>query len=95
MLSAAIPLVQAAVTAHLQSFVDPAMMGRVFGIVGSMYAGLMPLGSLLFGPLADAVPAWTLPALCGVAVVLLGVMLLPRMRSLHRQKAGFSERGRF
>lgn len=67
-LSAAIPLVQAAVTAHLQSFVDPAMMGRVFGFMGSMYAGLMPLGSLLFGLLADGAPAWTLPTLCGAAL---------------------------
>lgn len=87
-LSAAIPLVQAAVTAHLQSFVDPAMMGRVFGFMGSMYAGLMPLGSLLFGLLADGAPAWTLPALCGPAVALLGVMFLPRMISSHRREAG-------
>lgn len=87
-LSAAIPLVQAAVTAHLQSFVDPAMMGRVFGFMGSMYAGLMPLGSLLFGLLADGAPAWTLPTLCGAAVALLGVMFLPRMISSHRREAG-------
>lgn len=87
-LSAAIPLVQAAATAHLQSFVDPAMMGRVFGFMGSMYAGLMPLGSLLFGLLADGAPAWTLPTLCGAAVALLGVMFLPRMISSHRREAG-------
>lgn len=89
-LSAAIPLVQAAVTAHLQSFVDPAMIGRVFGFMGSMYAGLMPLGSLLFGLLADGAPAWTLPTLCGAAVALLGVMFLPRMISSHRREAGCS-----
>lgn len=89
-LSAAIPLVQAA-TAHLQSFVDPAMMGRVFGFMGSMYAGLMPLGSLLFGLLADGAPAWTLPTLCGAAVALLGVMFLPRMISSHRREAGYSK----
>lgn len=90
-LSAAIPLVQAAATAHLQSFVDPAMMGRVFGFMGSMYAGLMPLGSLLFGLLADGAPAWTLPTLCGAAVALLGVMFLPRMISSHRREAGYSK----
>lgn len=90
-LSAAIPLVQAAVTAHLQSFVDPAMMGRVFGFMGSMYAGLMPLGSLLFGLLADGAPAWTLPTLCGAAIALLGVMFLPRMISSHRREAGYSK----
>ena len=87
-LSAAIPLVQAAVTAHLQSFVDPAMMGRVFGFMGSMYAGLMSLGSLLFGLLADGAPAWTLPTSCGAAVALFGVMFLPRMISSHRREAG-------
>ena len=70
-LSAASPLVQAAVTAHLQSFVDPAMMGRVFGFMGSMYAGLMSLGSLLFGLLADGAPAWDASYVvrgCGCAV---------------------------
>ena len=87
-LSAAISLVQAAVTAHLQSFVDAAMMGRVFGFMGSMYAGLMSLGSLLFGLLADGAPAWTLPTLCGAAVALFGVMFLPRMISSHRREAG-------
>lgn len=87
-LSAAIPLVQAAVTAHLQSFVDPAMMGRMFGFMGSMYAGLMSLCSLLFELLADGAPAWTLSTLCGAAVALFGVMFLPRMISSHRREAG-------
>ena len=55
-LSAAIPLVQAAVTAHLQSFVDPAMMGRMFGFMGSMYAGLMPLALCCSGCLPTERP---------------------------------------
>lgn len=75
-LSAAISLVQAAAAARLQACVDPAMMGRAFGLMGSMYAGLVPLGSIVFGPLADAVPIGVLAVTCGAATVLLvGVVL--------------------
>lgn len=75
-LSAAIPLVQAAVVARLQACVDPDMTGRVFGLMGSMYAGFVPLASVVFGPCADIAPAWVLPAACGAAIVVLGIVSL-------------------
>ncbi len=75
-LSAAIPLVQAAVVARLQACVDSDMTGRVFGLMGSMYAGFVPLASVVFGPCADIAPAWVLPAACGAAIVVLGTVSL-------------------
>lgn len=75
-LSAAILFVQAAVVARLQACVDSDMTGRVFGLMGSMYAGFVPLASVVFGPCADIAPAWVLPAACGAAIVVLGTVSL-------------------
>lgn len=59
-------------------FLVPLLMERVFGLMGSMCAGLVPLGSIVFGPLADAVPIGALAATCGAATVLLGGAVLWR-----------------
>lgn len=40
----------------LQETVEPERQGRVFGFVGIVMALAMPLGMLVFGPLADALP---------------------------------------
>ena len=40
----------------LQETVEPERQGRVFGFVGIVMAVAMPIGMLVFGPLADAVP---------------------------------------
>lgn len=72
-LSFVIPAAQSAATTILQEESDPAMMGRVFGLMGSLYAGLMPLGSALFGPLADVVPMGMLPVGCGILLLGVGV----------------------
>jgi DHA3 family macrolide efflux protein-like MFS transporter len=40
----------------LQETVEPERQGRVFGFVGIVMAVAMPLGMVLFGPLADALP---------------------------------------
>jgi DHA3 family macrolide efflux protein-like MFS transporter len=39
----------------LQEQVEPAYMGRVFGILSMIFTSVMPLGMLLFGPLADRI----------------------------------------
>jgi DHA3 family macrolide efflux protein-like MFS transporter len=40
----------------LQETVEPERQGRVFGFVGIVMAVAMPLGMVIFGPLADVVP---------------------------------------
>lgn len=72
-LSFSIPAAQSAVTTILQEESDPAMIGRVFGLMGSLYAGLMPFGSAVFGPLADMVSMGMLPVVCGVLLLGIGV----------------------
>jgi DHA3 family macrolide efflux protein-like MFS transporter len=40
----------------LQETVEPERQGRVFGFVGIVMALAMPIGMVIFGPLADLVP---------------------------------------
>jgi DHA3 family macrolide efflux protein-like MFS transporter len=51
----------------LQETVEPEMQGRVFGFVGIVMAVAMPVGMLVFGPLADAVPVETILVGAGIA----------------------------
>jgi DHA3 family macrolide efflux protein-like MFS transporter len=40
----------------LQEKVEPDFMGRVFGVMGMISSSMMPMGMLVFGPVADIVP---------------------------------------
>lgn len=40
----------------LQEKVEPDFMGRVFGVMGMISSVMMPLGMLVFGPVADVIP---------------------------------------
>ena len=50
----------------LQETVEPERQGRVFGFVGIVMAVAMPVGMVVFGPLADAVPIETLLIAAGI-----------------------------
>jgi len=61
-------MAQTAVTTLVQERAEPAMQGRMFGLIGTMYSGFLLLGMSVFGPLADVV---SLPLL----IMLTGGML--------------------
>lgn len=57
----AVPFFSTPSTTLLQERVEPEYQGRVFGFVGVVMATAMPVGMLVFGPLADVVPVqWVL-----------------------------------
>jgi DHA3 family macrolide efflux protein-like MFS transporter len=57
----AVPFFSTPSTTLLQERVEPEYQGRVFGFVGVVMATAMPIGMLVFGPLADVVPVqWVL-----------------------------------
>jgi DHA3 family macrolide efflux protein-like MFS transporter len=70
-----IPVVQSSVTTILQESVPVEKLGRVFGLLGAMYSGFMPLGMAVFGPLADVVKIQYMVIGCGIIIALLGVSL--------------------
>lgn len=59
----AVPFFSAPSMTLLQETVEPDRQGRVFGFMGIVMAVAMPLGMVVFGPLADVVPIeWLLIA---------------------------------
>lgn len=58
----------------LQETVEPERQGRVFGFVGIVMALAMPVGMLVFGPLADVVPVeWVLIAAGTLTFLVVGL----------------------
>ncbi|MGE5580303.1 MAG: MFS transporter [Bacillota bacterium] len=51
----AFPLFNAPSNVLLQQQVEDSYRGRVFGVQGMIWSSMMPLGSLVFGPLADVI----------------------------------------
>jgi DHA3 family macrolide efflux protein-like MFS transporter len=49
------PLFNTPFTVLLQQKVDPAYLGRVFGVFSMISSSVMPLAMLFFGPLADVI----------------------------------------
>lgn len=76
------PIWNAATTTLLQEIVEPDMQGRVFGVQGLIMNTVLPVGMLVFGPLADVVAVEILLVLTS------GLMAVPGLWIFfHRQPA--------
>lgn len=71
-----IPVVQSAVFTLVQEKTEPAMLGRVFSLLNVMFTGFMPLGMVIFGPLADRVRIQLMVIVCAVLIILLAMGIL-------------------
>ena len=74
----------------LQETVEPERQGRVFGFVGIVMAVSMPLGMVVFGPLADRYSVESLLIVSGILmfVVITVAVVLPSGRRAMRAAAG-------
>ncbi len=72
----ALTMVQTASTTLLQENTPPAMQGRMFGLFGAMFSGFLPLGMVVFGPLADAISMRLLMIASGVLLIIMAVAIL-------------------
>lgn len=54
----------------LDDLVAPDEHGRLFGLLGSIYAGALPFGMVAFGALADGVSLHGIMVVSGLAVLL-------------------------
>ena len=68
--SVAVAVTQTAVMTLVQEKAESATLGRVFGVMGAMYSGFLPLGMAIFGPLADIAPLQAIIVGSGVALIL-------------------------
>ena len=67
------PLFSSPTMVLLQEKVEADIQGRVFSLIQLVSSGIMPLGMLIFGPLADVVGIENLMIITGVLLVLLGI----------------------
>ena len=73
--SIALTIIQTATTTFIQENAQESMIGRVFGLMGAMYSGFLPVGMAVFGPLADVLPLQWVMVGSGIALVLVTVYL--------------------
>lgn len=72
----ALPLFNTPSTVLLQDRVDKDFTGRVFGVFGMISSSMMPMGMLVFGPMADKVAIEWIMLVTGALLMLLSLMLL-------------------
>lgn len=60
----------------LQEKVETDMQGRVFSFVQIAASGVMPIGMMLFGPLADIIKIETLMIITGILMFVVGISVL-------------------
>ncbi len=76
----ALTTVQTATTTLIQENAETSMQGRMFGLLGSIYSGFMPIGMAIFGPLADKIQLQWIMIASGVALIgIAGVMCCNRV----------------
>ena len=83
----AVPFFSTPAMTLLQLRVEPERQGRVFGFVGIVMAVSMPIGMVVFGPLADVIPVETLLVVAGILtfVVVVIAVLVPAGRQAIRE----------
>ena len=73
--SIALTIIQTSTITIIQENAQESMIGRVFGLMGAMYSGFLPVGMAVFGPLADVLPLQWVMVGSGIALVLVTVYL--------------------
>ncbi len=71
----AMPIFSTPITVLLQEKVEGNYLGRVFGVFGMISTSMMPIGMLIFGPLADIVKIEWLLLGTGALILILGFFL--------------------
>ena len=71
----AMPIFGTPGTVLLQEKVEEAYLGRVFGVMGMISTSMMPLGMLIFGPMADFIEIEWLLVGTGIFIIVLSIFL--------------------
>lgn len=79
----ALTAVQTTITTLLQECTDSSVRGRVFGMLGSVYSGFLPLGMAVFGPLSDQMPLQWIMTASGIFLICTGSWIRVSRSSVH------------
>lgn len=82
-----IPIFNTPSTVLLQEKVEPDFLGRVFGVLGMISSSMMPLGMLIFGPMADLIQIEWLLIGTGIALFIQGFFLIGNKALLEAGKS--------
>ncbi|MGF7016525.1 DHA3 family macrolide efflux protein-like MFS transporter [Lachnospiraceae bacterium PF1-21] len=77
----AMPLLNTPAMTLLQEKVAPEYMGRVFGVMTMINTAMMPLGMVIFGPMADVISVEILLIVTGV-VILVAALCMKKAKAL-------------
>lgn len=72
----AMTVVQTVITTMLQEKTKECIQGRVFGMISSLYAGLLPIGMAIFGMMADVVSLQLIMIASGVVLITLSFSII-------------------
>ena len=72
----AMTVVQTVITTMLQEKTEECIQGRVFGMISSLYAGLLPTGMAIFGMMADVVSLQLIMIVSGVVLITLSFSII-------------------
>ena len=85
-ISFSIPIIQTTTMTMLQEKVQIEMQGRIFSLLNAIFSGLMPLGMILFGVLADIVSINYLIIPAGAILLLIGIGIgIPMFKSFYKE----------
>lgn len=71
----AMPIFNTPTTVLLQEKVDESYLGRIFGVFGMISTSMMPIGMLIFGPMADGIKVEWLLVGTGILIFILSLFL--------------------
>ncbi|CAI9390443.1 hypothetical protein BACSP_02825 [Bacillus sp. T2.9-1] len=71
----AMPIFNTPTTVLLQEKIEEGFLGRVFGVMGMISTSMMPIGMLIFGPIADFMEIEWLLIGTGVFIIILSIFL--------------------
>lgn len=71
----AMPIFNTPANVLLQEKVEEDFLGRVFGVMGMISTSMMPLGMLIFGPIADFIKIEWLLIGTGIFIIILAILL--------------------
>ncbi|MGA8941620.1 MAG: MFS transporter, partial [Thermoactinomyces sp.] len=87
----AMPVFNTPTTVLLQEKVEENYLGRVFGVFGMIATSMMPIGMLVFGPIADVIKIELLLVVTGLLIIILGISLGQNKVLLNAGKPAIEE----
>ncbi|WP_420846078.1 MFS transporter [Neobacillus notoginsengisoli] len=85
------PIFNTPTTVLLQEKIEEDYLGRVFGVMGMISTSMMPIGMLIFGPIADLIKIEWLLIGTGVFIILLAILLGQNKVLLEAGKPAITE----